>query len=153
MWECQPQMRKKVKACRHFLARPLCVFSAFCHLDASHPVERGCPAATSENLPMHGWLWDTHRPRRLESRPGGNGGSQICSILLLHSAGISCIMGRAARGREMDPSTANLCVRRRIEPERNLLLEPMRAQNFIARGNGPVGPSEHMLHRYLYKTT
>ena len=54
-------------------------------------------------------------------------------------------------GEKWPPPTANPCVRRRIEPERNLLLEPMRAQNFIARGNGPVGPSEHMLHRYLYK--
>lgn len=154
MWECQPQMRKKVETCRHFLVRQIRVFHAFCHLDPPHPVERGVSYGYTEESADAQLAMGCPPPGKPGITPWGKCGFSNLSHSVLALCWNFLYNGACCQGGEKwTPPTANPCVRRRIEPERNLLLEPMRAQNFIARGNGPVGPSEHMLHRYLYKTT
>ena len=84
MWECQPQMRKKVETCRHFLVRQIRVFHAFCHLDPPHPVERGVSYGNTGESADVQLAMGCPPPGKPGITPWRNGVFQVCPILFLH---------------------------------------------------------------------
>lgn len=153
MWECQPQMRKKVETCRHFLVRQIRVFHAFCHLDPPHPVERGVSYGNTGESADVQLAMGCHRREAWNHALEKWGFSSLshsvlalCWNFLYNGA---CCQG----GREMAPSDGEPLRQKEDRAGTHLLLEPMHGSKFYSAGQRPVGPSEHMLHRYLYKTT